>query len=59
MLSDRVVVLSPRPGDVVDVINIELERPRTQSVEESKEFGEYMALVRGLLKGARREPIAV
>ena len=59
MLSDRVVVLSPRPGEIVDVINIELPRPRLQSVEESKEFGEYMALVRGLLKGARHEPVAV
>ena len=59
MLSDRVVVLSPRPGEVVDVINIELPRPRLQSVEESKEFGEYMAFVRGLLKGASHEPIAV
>ena len=59
MLSDRVVVLSPRPGEVVDVINIELERPRLQSVEESQEFGEYMTLVRGLLKGARHEPVAV
>ena len=59
MLSDRVVVLSPRPGEIVDVINIELPRPRTQSVEESKEFGDCMALVRSLLKGARHEPIAV
>ena len=59
MLSDRVVVLSPRPGEIVDVISIELPRPRLQSVEESQEFGEYMALVRGLLKGARHEPIAV
>ena len=59
MLSDRVVVLSPRPGEIVDVINIELPRPRTQSVEESKEFAEHMALVRGQLKGARHEPVAV
>ena len=59
MLSDRVVVLSPRPGEVVDVINIELPRPRLQSVEESKEFAEHMALVRNQLKGARHEPIAV
>ena len=44
---------------IVDVINIELERPRTQSVEESQEFGEYMAHVRGLLKGGRHEPVAV
>ncbi len=59
MLSDRVVVLSPRPGEIVDVINIELPRPRMRSVEESQEFGDCMALVRGLLKGARHEPIAV
>lgn len=59
MLSDRVVVLSPRPGEIVDIINIELPRPRTQYVEESQEFGEYMVLVRGLLKGARHEPVAV
>ena len=59
MLSDRVVVLSPRPGEIVDIINIELERPRTQSVEESEEFGEYMAVVRSQLKGTRHEPVAV
>ena len=59
MLSDRVVVLSPRPGEIVDVVDINLTRPRMQSVEESKQFGHYMALVRGLLKGARHEPTAV
>ena len=59
MLSDRVVVLSPRPGEFVDVVDIEMPRPRAQSIEESKQFGDYMALVRGLLKGARHEPIAV
>ncbi len=50
MLSDRVVVLSPRPGAVVDVVDIGMPRPRMQSMEESKEFGDYMAKVRGLLK---------
>lgn len=59
MLSDRVVVLSPRPGEIVDVINIELPRPRTRSAEESMEFAEHMALVRGQLKGSRHEPVAV
>ena len=59
MLSDRVVVLSPRPGEIVDVISIELSRPRTQSVEESQEFADRMALVRGLLKGTTYEHIAV
>ena len=50
MLSDRVVVLSPRPGAVVDVVDIGTPRPRMQSIEESKEFGDNMAKVRGLLK---------
>ena len=59
MLSDRVVVLSPRPGEIVDVIDIELPRPRLQSVQESQEFAEHMALVKSLLKGSRHEPIAV
>ena len=36
MLSDRVVVLSPRPGEIVDVVDINLPRPRMQSVEESQ-----------------------
>ena len=59
MLSDRVVVLSPRPGEIVDVVDINLPRPRMDSMEESQDFGDYMALVRGLLKEARHEPIAV
>ena len=59
MLSDRVVVLSPRPGEVVDVVDIRLPRPRMQSMEESQEFADHIASVRGLLKGARHEPIAV
>lgn len=59
MLSDRVVVLSPRPGEVVDIVDIELPRPRLQSVEESQEFAEHMALVRGQLKGVRHESLAV
>ena len=59
MLSDHVVVLSPRPGEIVDVVGIKLPRPRLDSMEESKQFGDCMALVRGLLKEARHEPIAV
>ena len=59
MLSDRVVVLSPRPGEIVDVVDINLPRPRMDSMEESQDFGDYMAFVRGLLKEARHEPIAV
>ena len=59
MLSDRVVVLSPRPGEVVDVVDIDMPRPRAQSMEESTEFGDHMAKVRGLLKRTNDESIAV
>ncbi len=59
MLSDRVVVLSSRPGEVVDVVDIGMPRPRMQSIEESKEFADHMARVRGLLKRRTDDSIAV
>ncbi len=59
MLSDRVVVLSPRPGAVMDVVDIGMPRPRAQSMEESTEFGYHMARVRGLLKRTTDDSIAV
>lgn len=59
MLSDRVVVLSPRPGAVVDVVDIDMLRPREQSMEESKEFGDHMAKVRGLLKRTTDDSTAI
>jgi NitT/TauT family transport system ATP-binding protein len=42
-LSDRVVVLSPRPGRVADVIDIDLERPRNEDTRGSKRFVELSA----------------
>jgi len=38
-LSDRVVVMSPRPGRVRDVLAIDLPRPRPLALRESAEFG--------------------
>jgi NitT/TauT family transport system ATP-binding protein len=38
-LSDRVVVLSGRPGRVVDVVGIDLPRPRTFQMLSAPEFG--------------------
>jgi NitT/TauT family transport system ATP-binding protein len=55
-LSDRVVVMSPRPGRVAAVISIDLPRPRRLSVRENPAFGRYVATIRqtfqsfGLLK---------
>ena len=51
-LSDRVIVLSPRPGRVVADIDIELPRPRTADIERSPAFLDYADHLRGLLKVA-------
>jgi NitT/TauT family transport system ATP-binding protein len=42
-LSDRVVVLSPRPGRVADVIDIDLDRPRNEETRGSERFVELSA----------------
>ncbi len=45
-LADRVAVMSPRPGRIATMIDIDLPRPRRLSVRESKQFGSYAALIR-------------
>lgn len=40
MLSDRIVVLSPRPASVREIIDVDLPRPRGTEVISSPEFGE-------------------
>jgi len=49
-LSDRVVVLSPRPGSVRAAIDVELPRPRTQEMERGAPFLDYADQLRNLLK---------
>jgi NitT/TauT family transport system ATP-binding protein len=49
-LSDRVVVLSGRPGSVRADIDIELERPRTQELEQTAAFRDYADHLRLLLR---------
>lgn len=41
-LSDRVVVFTPRPGQIAEIIDIDLPRPRTMAVRESDEFQGYI-----------------
>ena len=49
-LADRVYVMTPRPGRVAAVIEIDLPRPRTLAIEESAQFGAYEARLRELLR---------
>ncbi|MGH8766241.1 MAG: ABC transporter ATP-binding protein, partial [Burkholderiales bacterium] len=49
LLGDRVVVMSPRPGRIVDVIDVELPRPRDFEAVSTSVFGEYAKRIRGHL----------
>ena len=45
-LGDKVAVFSPRPGKVVEVLDIDLPRPRHLSIRETPEFGKYASEIR-------------
>ncbi len=49
LLSDRVVVMTPRPGRIHKVIDIDLPRPRGAAVERSAAFQDVVAEVRSAL----------
>ena len=50
-LSDRVCVLSPHPGRLSAVVDIDLPRPRTLDLTDTQEFTELVARVRGSFEG--------
>ncbi len=56
LLSDRVVVLSPRPGHVMRTVEVDLPRPRTEAVRESEGFFRYDTELRRLL--LESEPVS-
>jgi len=58
-LSTRVVVMSPRPGRISDVIAIDLPQPRTATTREEPRFFELVTQVREALHlGREAESVA-
>lgn len=49
-LSDRVVVMSFRPGRIKEIISVDLPRPRTSEVISTPEFGTYVGRLWTLLR---------
>lgn len=50
-LSDRVVVLSPHPGRVSAVIDINIPRPRNMESKQTKQFYDYITKIRNSFEG--------
>lgn len=52
-LSDRVLVMSPRPGRIVADIRIDLPRPRELDIRDEPDFIEYQRKIRRLFESLR------
>jgi NitT/TauT family transport system ATP-binding protein len=48
-LSDRVFVMTSRPGTLAEIIDIDLPRPRDLKMINTQKFGDYAAHIRSLL----------
>jgi NitT/TauT family transport system ATP-binding protein len=47
-LSDRVIMMSRNPGRIVEIIDIDLPRPRHIAIQETPEFVRYVGRIRSL-----------
>jgi NitT/TauT family transport system ATP-binding protein len=56
-LSTRVVVMSARPGRVADVIDVDLEQPRTAETREDPHYFELITAVRETLAAGGRDTV--
>jgi NitT/TauT family transport system ATP-binding protein len=54
-LSDKVIVLSARPGKIKEIVDIDLPRPRLNEVREQSSFGRLIVHIRGLLQISQDE----
>lgn len=56
LLGDRVVVMSPRPGEVKEIITVDLPRPRNFKMTSTPEFSRCSELVRELIYETDGQP---
>jgi NitT/TauT family transport system ATP-binding protein len=49
-LSSRIVVMSPRPGRITDLVDVDLPRPRTDAARETERYFELITQVREALR---------
>ncbi len=51
-LADRVIVMSPRPGRISEIIRVDLPRPRALAMINSSDFGRYVEAIRAHFSAA-------
>jgi NitT/TauT family transport system ATP-binding protein len=49
-LSDRVAVMKKEPGEIVEILEIDLPRPRRLAIRETPEFGAYAQRIREIFE---------
>ena len=54
ILGDHVVVMSPRPGRIAEIVEVDLPRPRDFDMEARREFQDSTHRIRSLIFGNRR-----
>ena len=52
LLGDRVIVMSPRPGRISEVVEIDIERPRSLKTMAMPRFGELCDRIRTIFGAA-------
>jgi len=57
MLADRVVVLSPRPGRIAEIVPVDVPRPRQFGMEALDEFQRAASRIRRLIFGGERTTV--
>jgi NitT/TauT family transport system ATP-binding protein len=58
LLGDRIVLMSPRPGRIVDTMPVPLPRPRAAAVDQIEGSGEFAAITAELWQRLREWPVS-